>query len=213
MMTIQQFTFNPLQENTYVIYTEKGECCIIDPGCYSSNERNELKNFIHEHQLQPKYLLNTHCHFDHLFGNKFIHQEFGLSLHLNSKEKPVLDNAPMAALMWGLPFDQYNGNLIYLDEGDTIQLGNDKFEIIFTPGHSPGSISFYCSEQQFIVAGDVLFRTGIGRTDLPGGDFDTLIDSIQTKLFVLPEQTTVYCGHGPQTSIGFEKRHNPFLNS
>jgi glyoxylase-like metal-dependent hydrolase (beta-lactamase superfamily II) len=211
MMTIKQFSFNPLQENTYVIYTQKGECCIIDPGCYSNNERNELKNFIYEHRLQPKYLLNTHCHFDHLFGNKFVHQEYGLSLYLNQKEKEVFDNAPMAALMWGFPFDHYKGELLYLDETSTLTLGDDSFEILFTPGHSPGSISFYCRAQQFVVAGDVLFRMGIGRTDLPGGNFETLIDSIQRKLFPLPDDVVVYPGHGPSTTIGYERKHNPFL--
>lgn len=211
MMTIQQFTFNPLQENTYVIYTAKGECCIIDPGCYSINERNELKNFISQHQLRPKYLLNTHCHFDHLFGNQFVHDEYGLSLHLHKKEKLVFDNAPTASLMWGMPFEQYKGELIYLEEGNSITLGDDILEIFFTPGHSPGSISFYSRAQQFIIGGDVLFRLGIGRTDLPGGNFETLIGSIRNKMFVLPDEVTVYSGHGPQTTIGFEKNNNPFL--
>lgn len=211
MLTIKQFTFNPVQENTYVIYTEKGECCIIDPGCYFTNERNELKNFIRQHQLLPKYLLNTHCHLDHVFGNKFVHDEFGLSLHLHKMEKPVFDNAPAAGLMFGLPFDPYTGELIYIDEGNTLTLGDDVFEILFTPGHSPGSISFYCKAQQFVIAGDVLFRMGIGRTDLPGGSFDTLINSIQTKLFVLSGEVTVYSGHGPQTTIDFEKLNNPFM--
>lgn len=210
-MTIKRFTFNPLQENTYVIYEEKGECCIIDPGCYSLNERNELKNFISQHQLRPKYLLNTHCHFDHLFGNQFVHDEYGLSLHLHKKEKLVFDNAPTASLMWGMPFEQYKGELIYLEEGNSITLGDDILEIFFTPGHSPGSISFYSRAQQFIIGGDVLFRLGIGRTDLPGGNFETLIGSIRNKMFVLPDEVTVYSGHGPQTTIGFEKNNNPFL--
>ena len=210
-MTIKQFTFNPLQENTYVIYTEKGECCIIDPGCYFTNERNELKNYITEHQLRPKYLLNTHCHIDHIFGNKFIHQQFHLPLHLHADEKPVLDNSPAAGLMWGLPLDPYQGDLVFLKEDESILLGADRFDVIFTPGHSPGSISFYCKEQKFVIAGDVLFRTGIGRTDLPGGNFETLMNSIQKKLFMLPNEVVVYSGHGPETSIGYEKQHNPFL--
>ena len=211
MFTIKQFTFNPVQENTYVIYTEKGECCIIDPGCYSTNERNELKNFVTKQELRPKFLLNTHCHLDHVFGNKFIHTEYGLSLHLHLAEKPVFDNAPSAGLMWGLPFDHYQGELIYLDEKNTIRLGDDFFEILFTPGHSPGSISFYCRAQQFVIAGDVLFNMGIGRTDLPGGSFETLEQSIREKLFPLPDAVVVYPGHGPSTTIGYEKINNPFL--
>jgi hydroxyacylglutathione hydrolase len=211
MMTIKQFTFNPLQENTYVIYGEKGECCIIDPGCYFTNERNELKNFISDHRLQPKYLLNTHCHLDHIFGNKFIHKEYGLSLHLHAAEKPVLDNGPAAGLMWGLPFDHYQGELIYIAEGDTLCLEDNLFEILFTPGHSPGGICFYCREQKFVIAGDTLFQMSIGRTDLPGGDSETLLHSIREKLFRLPDDSIVYPGHGPSTIIGFEKQNNPFL--
>jgi hydroxyacylglutathione hydrolase len=211
MMTIKQFAFNPLQENTYVIYSEKGECCIIDPGCYFTNERNELKNFISTHQLLPKYLLNTHCHLDHIFGNKFVHNEYGLLLHLHPEERVVFENAPAAGLMWGLPFDHYQGELIYLEEGDTLLLGDDLFEILFTPGHSPGSISFYCRAQQFVIAGDVLFQMSIGRTDLPGGDSDTLLNSIREKLFPLADDVVVYPGHGPSTTIGFEKKNNPFL--
>lgn len=213
MLTVKHFVFSPLQENTYVIFNEKGECCILDPGCYTLPERNELKNFISSHGLAPKYLLNTHCHLDHIFGNEFIQKEYGLTLHIHKKEKPVLDYAPASALMWGLPVEPYSGELVYLEEGDTISLGEDCLKVLFTPGHSPGSISFFCEEQNFVISGDVLFRTSIGRTDLPGGDFDTLIHSIRSKLFTLPDGVTVYSGHGPETTIGYEKERNPFLNS
>lgn len=211
MLTIKQFTFNPVQENTYVIYGGKGECCIVDPGCYFTNERNELKNFISNSGLRPKYLLNTHCHLDHVFGNRFIHDQYGLTLHFHQQEQLVFDNAPASGLMFGLPFEQYQSEIVYIDENDTIDLDGELLSILFTPGHSPGSISFYHPAQQFVIAGDVLFRTGIGRTDLPGGSFDTLINSIRTKLFTLPAEVTVYPGHGPQTTIGYEMRNNPFL--
>lgn len=211
MLTVKQFTFSPVQENTYVIYNEQDDCCIVDPGCYFGNERNELKEFIQETGLHPKYLLNTHCHLDHVFGNKFIHDTWGLTLHLHEKEKVVLDYAPTSGLNWGLPFDNYKGDLIYLREGDTIRLGDDRFLVLFTPGHSPGHITFYCPEQNFVVSGDVLFRQSIGRTDLPGGNFDTLARSIREQLYTLPDETIVYCGHGPETSIGAEKRDNPFV--
>ncbi|MFL5743356.1 MAG: MBL fold metallo-hydrolase [Niastella sp.] len=211
MLTATSFTFNPLQENTYVVHNETGECCIIDPGCYFGNERNELKEYIQTSGLTPKYLLNTHCHLDHVFGNKFIHDTWGLTLHLHEKEIPVLDQGPAFGLSWGLPFDNYKGDLIFLREGDTIPLGNDAFRVLFTPGHSPGHIAFYCQAQQFVLGGDVLFLEGIGRTDLPGGNFDTLIASIRNQLFILPEDTVVFPGHGPQTTIGYEKKHNPFL--
>src|ERR1043165_6115262 len=123
MLTVKQFPFSPLQENTYVIYNEQDECCIIDPGCYFGNERNELKEFIEETGLTPKYLLNTHCHLDHVFGNKFVHDTWGLTLHLHEKEKPLLEHAPTFAISWGMPFDNYKGDLLFLREGDTIPLG------------------------------------------------------------------------------------------
>lgn len=212
MLTVTKFTFSPIQENTYVIYNEQGWCAIVDPGCYFGNERNELKDFISERKLAPKYLLNTHCHLDHVFGNKFVHKTWGLEPYIHPNEKRVLEYAPISGMNWGLPFENYQGNLHYLNEGDKLQIGNDIFEILLTPGHSPGSICFYCREQQFVIGGDVLFRESIGRTDLPGGDFDTLINSICSKLFVLPDEVIVYPGHGPETTIGYEKRHNPFLN-
>jgi hydroxyacylglutathione hydrolase len=212
MLTVKLFTFNPVQENTYVVYNERGECCIIDPGCYFGNERNELKEFILTAGLSPKYLLNTHCHLDHVFGNKFIHDTWGLTLHLHEYEKPVLNAAAAMGLAWGLPFDAYKSDLIFLRAGEVIRLGEDALSILFSPGHSPGSISFYCAAQQFVIAGDVLFRQSVGRTDLPGGDTDTLLNSIRQELFVLPDEVVVWPGHGPETTIGYEKVNNPFLS-
>jgi glyoxylase-like metal-dependent hydrolase (beta-lactamase superfamily II) len=211
MLTVKQFVFSPVQENTYVIYDEQDNCCIIDPGCYFGNERNELKEFIQETGLQPKYLLNTHCHLDHVFGNKFVHDTWGLTLHLHEKEKVVLDHSPTSGISWGLPFESYKGPLVYLREGEVIRLGEHEFKILFTPGHSPGHISFWCRQQQFVVSGDVLFRRSIGRTDLPGGDFDTLAKSIREQLYTLPDETIVYNGHGPETTIGYEKVNNAYV--
>ena len=211
MLTVTSFVFSPVQENTYVVHNESGDCIIVDPGCYFGNERNELKEFIQNGQLAPKYLLNTHCHLDHVFGNKFIHDTYGLTLHLHEKEKPVLDYAPTSGLSWGLPFDNYRGDLIFLREGEVIRLGEDELQVLFTPGHSPGHVSFWCQAQHFVLSGDVLFRQSIGRTDLPGGNFETLIQSIREKLFVLPDATIVYPGHGPETTVGAEKGDNPFL--
>lgn len=211
MLTVTSFVFSPVQENTYVVHNEAGDCIIVDPGCYFGNERNELKEFIQNSQLAPKYLLNTHCHLDHVFGNKFIHDTYGLTLHLHEKEKPLLDYAPTSGLSWGLPFDNYRGDLIFLREEEVIRLGDDELQVLFTPGHSPGHVSFWCQAQHFVLSGDVLFRQSIGRTDLPGGSFDTLIQSIREKLFVLPDETVVYPGHGPETTVGAEKEDNPFL--
>ncbi len=211
MLNVKAFTFNPVEENTYVLYNEKNQCCIIDPGCYFPEERDELKTFIEKTGLQPVLLLNTHCHLDHVFGNKFIHDTWNLKLHLHEKEKPVLDFAPVSAEMWGLPFENYYGELVFIKEGKKIKLGDDEMEIRFTPGHSPGSVCFYYEPGGFVIGGDVLFNGSIGRTDLPGGDFDTLINSIQTQLFTMPDETKVYSGHGPMTTIGFEKMNNPFV--
>src|SRR6185295_14003868 len=193
MLTVKAFTFNPVEENTYILYNEKRECCIIDPGFYFPEEKEEFEGFIEENSLQPILLLNTHCHLDHVFGNKFIHDKWGLLLHIHEKEKQMLELAPASGQMWQLPF------------------GNDELEVRFAPGHSPGHVCFYDEADGFAISGDVLFSGSIGRTDLPGGDFQTLITSIQTQLFTLPDDTKIYCGHGPMTTIGFEKMNNPFV--
>lgn len=212
MLSVKSFTFNPVQENSYLLYNEKGECCIIDPGCYFPAEREELKKFIEDGGLRPVLLLNTHCHLDHVFGNKFVHDTWNLNLHIHPNEKAVLDFAPQSGLMWQLPFENYNGPLEMLKEGDLIRIGEDTLEIRFTPGHSPGSVSFYNAAGSFVISGDALFEGSIGRTDLPGGDFDVLINSIKTQLYSLPDETKVYSGHGGVTTVGREKRGNPFVS-
>lgn len=211
MFTVKAFTFSPIQENTYLLYNEKGKALIIDPGCYFEEEREMLSSFLQQNNLELQLLLNTHCHLDHVFGNKWIHETFGLLLHIHQKEKQVLDFAPASGLMWNMPFDNYNAELKYIKEGEEILLDDDRLKILFAPGHSPGHVCFYCKEQGFVIGGDVLFRQSIGRTDLPGGNHETLIQSIKTQLFTLPDETIVYSGHGPATTIGYEKKHNPFL--
>jgi len=211
MLKIKVFTFSPIQENTYLLYNEHKECIIIDPGCYFPEEQQELKAFLDSNLLTPKMLLNTHCHLDHVFGNKFIAETYGLKLHLHPKEEVVLQFAPTSGLMYDMPFDNYTGEFIFLKEGDKFNLGEDALEIIHAPGHSPGSICFYCKEQKFIIGGDVLFNGSIGRTDLPMGDNQILLNSIKEKLFVLPDDVIVYSGHGPETTIGNEKKFNPFV--
>jgi len=211
MLKVKSFVFSPIQENTYILYNEFNECLIIDPGCYFSEEKDELKDFITQSGLQPRMLLNTHCHLDHVFGNKYVAETYGLTLQLHEKEKLLLDYAPTSGLMYNMPFDNYAGEYIYLEEGDLVKLGEDELRVIEAPGHSPGHICFYCAKQNFIISGDVLFNRSIGRTDLPGGDHQTLLKNIREKLFVLPGETVVYSGHGPVTTIGEEKRENPFL--
>ncbi|MEP7230738.1 MAG: MBL fold metallo-hydrolase [Ginsengibacter sp.] len=212
MLQIKVLTFNPVQENTYLLFNEKKECIIIDPGCYYDNEKEALTVAIAQNNLQPILLLNTHCHLDHVFGNKFIAEKYNLTLHLHQAEEQMLKMAPASGLMFNLPFDNYTGEFIFLTEGDVISLGDDKLEVIYAPGHSPGSVCFYCKAQKFIIGGDVLFNNSIGRTDLPGGSHEQLIKSINEKLFVLPDDVKVFSGHGIETTIGYEKQHNPFLS-
>jgi hydroxyacylglutathione hydrolase len=211
MFQIKVLTFNPVQENTYVLYNEHNDCIIIDPGCYFDEEKEELKSFISEHNLQPKLLLNTHCHLDHVFGNKYIAEEYKLTLHIHKKEEELLEMAPASGLMFNLPFDNYTGELIFLKEGDIVSLLNDKLKVIEAAGHSPGSICFYCEQQKFIIGGDVLFQNSIGRTDLPGGSHEDLVRNIKEKLFTLPGDVKVYPGHGPATTIGEEMESNQYL--
>ena len=211
MLTVQSFTFNPVQENTYIIYNENKDCCIIDPGCYFASEEKELTDFKSANGLKPVLLLNTHCHLDHIFGNRFIQKQYGLTLHLHELEKAVLDYGPTSGQQWQMPFDNYDGELKYIKEGEKINLGNDVLDILFTPGHSPGHVSFYSKDNKFVISGDVLFQGSVGRTDLPGGDFTTLEQSILTKLYTLPEDVIVYPGHGPSTTIADEMKTNPFV--
>ena len=211
MLKIKSFVFSPIQENTYFLYNEFNECLVIDPGCYFPEEKDELKSFITQSGLTARMLLNTHCHLDHVFGNKFIAETYELTLQLHDKEKHMLELAPTSGLMYDMPFDNYVGEYIYLREGDIIKLGDDELKVIEAPGHSPGHICFYCAKQNFVISGDVLFNRSIGRTDLPGGNLETLLKNIREKLFVLPDETVVYSGHGPVTTIGEEKAENPFL--
>jgi glyoxylase-like metal-dependent hydrolase (beta-lactamase superfamily II) len=211
MIEIKSFAFSPLQENTYILHTNE-KAFIIDAGCYFSAEQESLKNYILEKNLTPVQLLQTHCHLDHVFGSKWVCKQFGIEMYLHPNEEVMLKVAPESGIKWGLPFENYNGPLHFLNEGDVIKLEEDELKVILAPGHSPGSICFYCEKQNFIISGDVLFNGSIGRTDLPFGDYETLITSIKEKLFVLPDETVVYSGHGPKTTIGYEKRNNPFLN-
>jgi hydroxyacylglutathione hydrolase len=211
MLQVQSFEFSPIRENTYVVYNQFNDCLIVDPGCYYSEECEQLQTFIQEMDLRPRMLLNTHCHLDHIFGNKFVAETFGLLPHIHRLEKQVHEYAPVSALMFNCPFNVYTGDFIFIDENATIKLGDDQLKVLFTPGHSPGSLSFYTADDGFILSGDVLFQQSIGRTDLPGGNLDVLLKSIRNELMVLPDDTKVFSGHGPATTVGEERRGNPFL--
>ena len=211
MSDVAVFQFNPFAENTYVVSDETKECVIIDPGCQSQTEKNQLDEYIESNELKPVRLLLTHAHVDHVFGNKHVYEKYGLRPELHEKELPVLKSSLQIAQMYGLPFEESPEPESFIEAGTEIKFGNTTFQTLYTPGHSPASISFYVSEEDYVIAGDVLFRESIGRTDLPGGDFNTLINSIKEKLFTLPDHTRVYSGHGPSTDIAHEKRYNPFL--
>ncbi len=212
MTLVAKFTFNPFQENTYVLYDDTKECIIIDPGCYDEDEKLELVNFIEQKKLNPVRLINTHCHIDHVFGNHFISEKYNLPLEIHEGELPLLNAVPQVAMMYGIPLrDPILTAKKFIKEGEIIKFGNSSLESIFTPGHSPASLSFFCKKANFIIAGDALFHGSIGRTDLPGGNHNQLISSIKNKLFPLGDKVEVYCGHGPNTTIGYEKKTNPFL--
>ncbi|MEP7171766.1 MAG: MBL fold metallo-hydrolase [Bacteroidota bacterium] len=213
MISIDFFTFNPFQENTYILSDETKQCLIIDPGCYDSSEKDELVSFIENQKLTPVKLLNTHCHVDHVLGNKFIADKYKLQLELNFLEIPLLKAVSSYASQYGIYCEPSPEPFAFLNEGDKIKFGNSEFKVLLTPGHSPGSICFYNEREKFIISGDVLFQMSIGRSDLPGGDYDILIKSIREKLFVLGDEIKVYPGHGPMTTIGFEKKNNPFLSA
>lgn len=212
MIFIECFTFNPFQENTYLLYDETKECIIIDPGCYEAYEKEQLANYIKENSLKPVILLNTHCHVDHILGNNFVYKKYGLKPRLHRLELPLLNASDIYSSMYGINVEPSPQPDIFLNEKDIIKFGTTELKILFTPGHSPGSLTFYNPEENIAIAGDVLFLQSIGRTDLPGGNYETLIKNIKEKLFTLDDQTKIYPGHGPQTTIAFEKDNNPFLN-
>ena len=213
MSVVASFAFNPFQENTYVIYDDSKECIIIDPGCYTASERQQLLDFIEKGGLKPVRLLNTHCHLDHVFGNKLMVDTYDLVLEIHEGELPVLDAMPQVAAKYGIPnVTNSPAPGAFLKPGDSVSFGQTSLKILFTPGHSPASVSFYNAQEKYVIAGDVLFQGSIGRTDLPGGDYATLIQSIKQELLPLGDEVLVYSGHGAETTIGVEKATNPFLN-
>ena len=212
-MKIQKFTFNPFQENTYIIYDESKECIIIDPGCYSDQEKKELASFIEIKKLKPIKLINTHCHIDHILGNKFVANEWNLELNINELEIPILKSGAEVANIYG--FKEYIACKIpseFINENDIIKFGKSELTVFLTPGHSPGHISLYSKKHNILISGDVIFRNSIGRTDLPGGNYSTLLQSIKNKILNLPLSTKILCGHGPTTNIKEEIENNPFIN-
>ncbi len=210
MITIQEFVFNPFSENTYVVFDETREAVIIDPGCYESHEQNALDQFILREHLSVKLLLNTHCHIDHVLGNDYVKEKYKVPFLIHKIEEQVLRAVKVYAPNYGFANYREAAPDGFLQEGVPVKFGNTIWDVIFLPGHSPGHVGFYDKSSRQLISGDVLFQQSIGRTDLPGGNFDILINSIHQKLFTLPEDVVVFPGHGPTTTIGEEKISNPF---
>lgn len=210
MIKVHKLTYNPFQENTYILSDETNEAVIIDPGCYERSEQNHLANYIAEKGLNPVKLINTHCHIDHVLGNYFVANKYNLTLGMHKDDLPTLKAIPNYAHVYGFEGYQISPEPGYfLDENSELKFGNSSLQIIFGPGHAPGHIAFFSAEDKFVINGDILFKGSFGRVDLPGGNFQVLKKTILEKMFALPDNTVVYCGHGPETTIGEEKRTNP----
>jgi glyoxylase-like metal-dependent hydrolase (beta-lactamase superfamily II) len=212
MLHLHRFTFNPFQENTYVVRHSDGTCIIVDPGCHTASEQQHLNKFLQDNQLKPLAIVNTHAHIDHILGLDYLRSFHKIPFYLHPLELEVLEWAPQSGKMWGFDITEQEAPEHLLSSTGTLCVGNIQLEIRFCPGHSPGSVCFINPEDAWLIGGDVLFREGIGRTDLPGGNHHQLLQSIKAQLFTLPEHFNVFPGHGPETSIGHERLFNPFLN-
>lgn len=212
MIKIERLVFNPFQENTYFVYDDTGETIIIDPGCYEENEEMALVKFIEDNKLKPVAQIYTHTHVDHILGASFVYQKYGLKPVMHLDALPFLRGAKQQGQMYGFEINEITEPEVFIDEGEKIEFGNSFLEILHTPGHVDGHLCFVSRENKFAVVGDVLFRDSIGRTDLPTGDFDILAHNIRKKLYTLDGDFTIYPGHGPDTSIGYEIMNNPFVN-
>ena len=210
MLTIRSFIFNSFGVNTYVLYDKSQECIIIDPACQYHDEEDELAGFIKANNLKPVRLINTHTHIDHILGNAFICEKFNLLPETHAAAVVFLETVGTAGSAYGIQIGKVIFPVTFLGDGDTVKFGNSSLRVLYTPGHAAGSICLVSDTDSFVITGDVLFQESIGRTDLPTGDLDLLLTSIREKLFTLPDSFKVYPGHGPATSIGFERINNPF---
>lgn len=211
MIQIQRFPYNDFQVNTYIVYDETKKCIIIDPGMYYENERNEFTDFISTNGLKPVMLAITHAHIDHIISNDFIAKEYKIKLIAHKECSDFLTHAKEYGRNFGIEINEVKPIDVFIDEESKLKFGHSELQILYTPGHANGSICFYAKDAGFVITGDVLFFQSIGRTDLPTGNYDLIQESIWGKLFTLPDETTVYPGHGPETTIGYEKLHNPFV--
>lgn len=211
MLYTQSFTFNPFQENTYIIFNDLKQCWIVDPGMYDSQEISILTSYIKEQNLKPQAIINTHTHLDHIFGVNALKDLYNIPFGIHKKELPVLEGAAGSAILFGFNFSNPPEPDFFIEENQPYTAGEDTLDILFVPGHSPGSIVFYNEAGKWAISGDALFNGSIGRTDLPGGNHEQLLNSIKNELYSLPDDVTVHSGHGPSTTIGQEKSSNPFV--
>jgi glyoxylase-like metal-dependent hydrolase (beta-lactamase superfamily II) len=211
MIQLKKLVFNSFQVNTYILYDETGECIIVDPANYEQADDHALSVFISEHNLSPVRSINTHCHIDHILGIHYVKQTFGIPFHTHKSEEKLLNNAPLMGKVFGFRVEQLPAIDHFIEHGEIITFGNSELRALHVPGHSEGSLAFYAPGGEFVITGDALFAGSIGRTDLPGGDYDTLIESIRTNLFSLPDRTTIWPGHGASSTIGEEISNNPFF--
>ncbi len=212
MIVVKKFVFNPFMENTFIIWDEDTKnAIVIDPGCSSEDEEFILSSFIDERKLNIKYLINTHCHIDHILGCQFIKERYNPVYLAPEEDIPLLENAQQQAQMFGIKINPPPKPDEFLSEQSKISFSDTTVKLLFTPGHTPGEYCLYFEDEKFCIAGDVLFQSSIGRTDLWGGDYNVLINSIKKELLILPDDVIVYSGHGDETTIGEEKNNNPFL--
>jgi len=210
-MTLHHLVFNPYEVNTYIVAANDGQCAIVDPACCSPGEQTALKRFIADEGLRPIWLINTHGHFDHVIGNAFVCQTWPVKTVTHRGDLFLMENAYRQGEMFGFSVEQPPTPTVFVDEGDAVEFDDVSLQIRHIPGHSPGSIVLYSPIQKWVIVGDVMFRGSIGRTDLPGGNYDLLITGIENKLMMLPPDTIVHPGHGPDTSLGRERKYNPYL--
>jgi hydroxyacylglutathione hydrolase len=212
MLQIKSFTLGPFAENTYLVWdSDTLDCAIFDPGCSDAYESKIIDEFILQQNLLLKQLIQTHCHIDHVLGNHHICDKYGLNIMAHQAEVLILQEAQAAAILYHIPYQASPTISTFINENDSIKIGQYSLEIRFTPGHSPGSLTFISNEFKWAIVGDVIFRQSIGRTDLTGGSFEVLQESITHQIYTLPEDYTLFSGHGPETQVGFEKIHNAFV--
>ncbi len=212
MIVVQSFTFNLFEEKTFVVWDETGEGVIIDPGCHAQSERDKLIRFIEEKKITLRFLLNTHGHIDHIVGNEFVKKQWNLPFIAHKFIVKEIEKAKEYGHLYEMALSNPPFPDEYADAGSKILFGNTVFDVLYTPGHALSHISFYEAASKSLFSGDVLFQMGIGRWDLPGGNVEVLLESIRAQLLPLPPETVVYCGHGDTTTIGLEKRMNPYIN-